>query len=180
MTKKSAVQFDLTPVTLAAAAEAGAVDMFDGLHCAMLAWHGAGTYPTNAALVAALRQGYASNPRVTATDDTLTQYASGILKWSKAGKTPKRPTMSAFMGSVPGAKSTRGRPKSKGPSKPAEPDTLPAIDSIGSYLDFMRRMAAKINTIGLTAEDVGKISEPMLHCIALLDAAKKAGDKLAK
>lgn len=62
----------------------------------------------------------------------------------------------------------------------AEPDTLPVVDSIGAYLDFSRRMAAKINTIGLHADDAAKAAEHVLALVAILTTAKTAADRLAK
>jgi hypothetical protein len=129
-------QIDLSAVTAAAAADANAMCSFEDLHMAMLEWHMIGQYPTKEDVIKALKKGYASNPRVVANADTLDQYASGIRKWSRAGKVPKAHSMRAFMASVPGAKGKGGRPpKAKAnPAGEGEKATVPNDDKAWVHL----------------------------------------------
>ena len=137
-------KFDLSAVTAAARADADAMSAFEDLHMEMLQWNMIGQYPTTSDLTKALAEGYATNPRVVATKETLTQYASGILKWAKAGKTPKAMSMRAFMGSVPGAKGKGGRPpKAKAnPEGQAEKPNLPNDDK--AWIDFLESIRAQV------------------------------------
>ncbi len=136
--------FDLSAVTAAAAADANAMSAFEDLHLSMLEWNMTAAYPTVSDLTKALAEGYAANPRVVATKDTLAQYASGILKWSKAGKVPKAHSMRAFMGSVPGAKGKGGRPpKAKtNPAGEGEKASLPNDDK--AWIDFLESIRAQV------------------------------------
>ena len=138
------IEIDLAAVTAAARADADSMSAFEDLHMAMLMWHMIGQYPTVSDLTKALAAGYAANPRVVATKDTLTQYASGILKWAKAGKVPKAHSMRAFMGSVPGAKGKGGRPpKAKAnPEGQAEKPNLPNDDK--AWIDFLESIRAHV------------------------------------
>lgn len=138
------IVIDLSAVTAAAAADADAMSAFEDLHMSMLMWNMIGQYPTSAELTKALAAGYAANPRVVASKDTLTQYASGILKWAKAGKVPKAMSMRAFMGSVPGSKGKGGRPaKAKAnPEGQAEKASLPNDDK--AWIDFLESVRAQV------------------------------------
>ena len=137
-------QIDLSAVTAAAAADANAMCSFEDLHMAMLEWHMIGQYPTKEDVIKALKKGYASNPRVVANADTLDQYASGIRKWSHAGKVPKAHSMRAFMASVPGAKGKGGRPpKAKAnPKGQAEKAALPNEDK--AWIDLLESIRAQV------------------------------------
>ena len=137
-------QIALSAVTAAAAADANAMCSFQDLHMAMLEWHMIGQYPTKEDVIKALKKGYAANPRVVANADTLDQYASGIRKWSRAGKVPKAHSMRAFMGSVPGAKGKGGRPaKAKAnPAGEGEKATLPNDDKV--WIDFLESVRAQV------------------------------------
>ena len=136
--------FDLSAVTAAAAADAGAMCSFEDLHMLMLEWHMIGEQPTKEEIVKALKKGYATNPRVVANADTLDQYASGIRKWSKAGKVPKAHSMRAFMASVPGSKGKGGRPpKAKAnPEGQAEKPNLPNNDRV--WIDFLESIRSQV------------------------------------
>ena len=138
------IEIDLSAVIAAAAADAGSMSAFEDLHMSMLMWNMTAAYPTSAELTKALAEGYASNPRVVATKETLTQYASGILKWSKAGKVPKAHSMRAFMGSVPGAKGKGGRPpKAKAnPDAAADAPALPNDDK--AWIGFLESIRAQV------------------------------------
>ena len=137
-------KFDLSAVTAAARADADSMSAFEDLHMSMLEWHMVGQYPSTTDMTKALAEGYAANPRVVATKETLTQYASGILKWAKAGKVPKAHSMRAFMGSVPGSKGKGGRPpKAKAnPEGQAEKATLPNDDK--TWIDFLESIRAQV------------------------------------
>ena len=138
------IDIDLTAVTAAAAADANAMSAFEDLHMSMLMWNMTAAYPTVSDLTKALAEGYAANPRVVATKETLTQYASGILKWAKAGKTPKAMSMRAFMGSVPGAKGKGGRPpKAKANTEgQAEKANMPNDDKV--WVEFLESIRAQV------------------------------------
>ena len=138
------IVIDLSAVTAAAAADANAMCSFEDLHMAMLEWHMIGQYPTKEDVIKALKKGYASNPRVVANADTLDQYASNILKWSRAGKVPKAHSMRAFMASVPGAKGKGGRPpKAKAnPAGEGEKPALPNEDK--AWIDLLESIRAQV------------------------------------
>jgi hypothetical protein len=160
---------DLSAVTAAAAADADAMSAFEDMHMAMLTWHMAAAYPTTSDLTKALAAGYASNPRVVATKDTLAQYASGILKWAKAGKVPKAHSMRAFMGSVPGAKGKGGRPaKAKAnPAGEGEKATLPNDDK--AWVQFIEGVRAQVpGRKDWAADDIVAMQECAAKMIALV------------
>lgn len=163
------IEIDLTAVTAAAAADADSMSAFEDLHMSMLMWHMIGQYPTVSDLTKALAAGYAANPRVVATKDTLTQYASGILKWAKAGKVPKAHSMRAFMGSVPGAKGKGGRPpKAKAnPEGQAEKPNLPNDDK--AWAQFIGEIRAKVpGRKDWNSEDIVAMQECCAKMIALI------------
>ena len=178
----SKIVFNLSAITVAAAADAAGIVATEALHVECMGWHGAGLYPNVSDVAKALRVGYAAHPMVSVSDDTLKQYASGIIKWAKAGIMPKRPGLKPFMGSVPGAKSTRGRkPKATAPAADkAQADAPNLPDNIGAYLQSLRQMLAKLNTVGMTAQDVEKVREPLTLAVAYMVAAKGEMDKAAK
>ena len=160
---------DLSTVTAAAAADAGAMSAFEDLHMSMLMWHMTAAYPTVSDLTKALAAGYAANPRVVATKETLTQYASGILKWAKAGKTPKAMSMRAFMGSVPGAKGKGGRPpKAKANTEgQAEKANMPNDDK--AWMQFIGEIRAKVpGRKDWNSEDIVAMQECAAKMIALI------------
>ena len=76
--------FDLSNVTLAYSTASAHEDAFDALTADMLCWHEAGEYPSPADLVSAIT---VAVPHLSKA--TIKTYASGILAWAKAGKTPK-------------------------------------------------------------------------------------------
>ena len=163
------IVFDLSAVTAAAAADAGAMCSFEDLHLLMLEWNMIGEYPTKAEVIKALKAGYASNPRVVANEDTLDQYASGILKWAKAGKTPKAMSMRAFMGSVPGAKGKGGRPpKAKANTEgQAEKANMPNDDK--AWMQFIGEIRAKVpGRKDWAADDIVAMQECAAKMIALI------------
>lgn len=168
------IVIDLSAVTAAAAADANAMSAFEDLHLAMLEWNMIGQYPASAELTKALAAGYASNPRVVATKDTLTQYASGILKWAKAGKVPKAHSMRAFMGSVPGAKGKGGRPpKAKAnPEGQAEKASVPNDDR--AWVQFIGEIRAKVpGRKDWAADDIVAMQECCAKMIALIKRNSK-------
>lgn len=168
-------EFNLSLVSLAAAADANAMQAFEDLHVEMLTWHAAGEFPAAADVTEALKAGYAQNPRVVATVDTLKQYASGIIKWAKAGKVPSNSTMRAFMQSVPGAKSTKGR-KAKAKAKPeaAETPKVAAEARVdmreGAMVALQGMMAAKAKLVPPAM--VGEFENAVTTALTILRAAK--------
>ena len=162
-------KFDLSAVTAAARADADSMSAFEDLHMSMLEWHMVGQYPSTTDMTKALAEGYAANPRVVATKETLTQYASGILKWAKAGKVPKAHSMRAFMGSVPGSKGKGGRPpKAKAnPEGQAEKASLPNDDR--AWAQFIGDIRAKVvGRKDWNSEDIVAMQECAAKMIALI------------
>ena len=162
-------QIDLSAVTAAAAADANAMCSFEDLHMVMLEWHMIGQYPTKEDVIKALKKGYAANPRVVANADTLDQYASNILKWSRAGKVPKAHSMRAFMASVPGAKGKGGRPpKAKAnPAGEGEKAALPNEDK--AWAQFIGDIRAKVpGRKDWSSEDIVAMQECCARMIALI------------
>ena len=169
---KTRTEFDLTAVVEAARADGESVGAMEEMHCAMLSWHAAGVYPARLAIEKALREGYART-RAYINDGTLTQYASGILKWAKAGRVPTRLTMTAFQGKVPGSESPAGRKPGRKPApKPAPEMTIPA--GAPEFLKMLRMVGPKIPAWGLQAADTEKVREAHLALIAVLDAIVRA------
>lgn len=175
------MQFDLSVVSRCALADADALSSFEDLHIEMLTWNAAGEFPTVSDVTKALAEGYAQNPRVVASADTLKQYASGIVKWAKAGVTPKDLTMRAFMKPVPGAKSTKGRKAGQGAGKSTavKPDTaqaeapaLPNDDK--AWRLFLEGMRSKVNDRkDWTASDIVAFQESCAAMIALIKRNSK-------
>src|SRR5574338_1317678 len=108
---KQTITFDLSSVVAAGTADALAQDAVSVLHSDIIVWNKAGVYPSVKEVQAALIQGYKAAPTtgIERSDDTLMQYAYGIVKWAKAGKLPRALSLRAFTGSVPGAKGKQGR-----------------------------------------------------------------------
>ena len=168
-------EFNLSLISLAAAADANAMQAFEDLHVEMLTWHAAGEFPVVTDVTEALKAGYAQNPRVVATVDTLKQYASGIIKWAKAGKVPSSSTMRAFMQSVPGAKSTKGRKASKAKAKPeAEAPKVAAESRVdvreGAMVALQGMMAAKAKLVPPAM--VSEFENAVTTALTILRAAK--------
>lgn len=161
--------FDLSVVTLAAAADAAGLQAFENLHVEMLTWHSAGVFPAAADVTAALKAGYATSPRVVASAATLAQYASGIVKWAKAGRTPSAHTMRAFMQPVPGAKSAKGR---KAKAKAADADTPKVAPESrvdvreGAIVALQGMMAARAKLVPPAA--VSEFENALTTCMMLL------------
>lgn len=166
-------EFNLSLISLAAAADANAMQAFEDLHVEMLTWHAAGEFPAAADVTEALKAGYAQNPRVVATVDTLKQYASGIIKWAKAGKVPSSSTMRAFMQSVPGAKSTKGR-KAKAKPEAAETPKVAAEARVdmreGAMVALQGMMAAKAKLVPPAM--VSEFENAVTTALTILRAAK--------
>jgi len=69
----------------------------------------------------------------------------------------------------------------RSPKKAAAQPAPTETPTIGGWLQGWQAQAAAITKLpGLSAADAEKIREPLMQCIALLTAAKKAADKLAK
>ena len=163
--------FNLTLVSQCALADANTLSAFEDLHIEMLTWHAADTFPAVADVLDALKAGYAQNPRVVASADTLKQYASGIVKWAKAGQTPKALTMRAFMQPVPGAKSTKGRKPGQGAGKSTavKPDTAQAQPAAVENTDTAWRMFIE----DMRAKVAGRKDWPADRIVAFQDCAAK-------
>ena len=167
-------EFNLSLISLAAAADANAMQAFEDLHVEMLTWHAAGEFPAAADVTEALKAGYAQNPRVVATVDTLKQYASGIIKWAKAGKVPSNSTMRAFMQSVPGAKSTKGRKAKAKPEAATEAPKVAAESRVdvreGAMVALQGMMAAKAKLVPPAM--VSEFENAVTTALTILRAAK--------
>lgn len=165
------MQFNLALVSQCALADANALSAFEDLHVEMLTWNAAGEFPTVSDVTKALAEGYAQNPRVVASADTLKQYASGIVKWAKAGVTPKDLTMRAFMKPVPGAKSTKGRKAGQGAGKSTavKPDTAQAQPTAVDNTDTAWRMFIE----DMRAKVAGRKDWPADRIVAFQDCAAK-------
>lgn len=167
-------EFNLSVISLAAAADANALQAFEDLHVEMLTWHAAGEFPAAVDVTEALKAGYAQNPRVVATVDTLKQYASGIVKWAKAGKVPSSSTMRAFMQPVPGAKSSKGRKAKAKPEAAAEAPKVAAESRVdmreGAVVALQGMMAAKAKLVPPAM--VNEFENAVTTALTILRAAK--------
>lgn len=120
----TADQFDGTNLETLAFADGLGMAAIEAISVDMIQWYEAGMFPTVDAVKAALARGYARAEEQSAIlaanggtvvkfkapgAATLAQYASGILKWSRAGKFPKgAQSPRAFTASIPGKKDPRG------------------------------------------------------------------------
>lgn len=172
-------EFNLSVISLAAAADANALAAFEDLHVEMLTWNAAGEYPAIADVIKALQEGYAQQARVVASTDTLKQYASGIIKWSKAGKVPSVYAMRAFMQPVPGSKSAKGRKPGQGKGKTTKPAEAEA-PKVAAESRVDMREGAMVALQGMMAAKV-KLASPamladfenaILAALAILRASK--------
>jgi hypothetical protein len=107
--------------------------------------------------------------------------------WEACEAMPQWPSMQWLFREFPEAFPTKGdgRGKRAAPATNSGAAADPVIDgsvpgTLRAFIDTLTGMNAKINTIGLTAADVEKAREPMLQCIAVLQAAKTAQDAKAK
>lgn len=120
----AADQFDGSNLETLAFADGLGMVAVEAIAVDMVQWKAAGLYPTVTAVAEHLSAGYARAAEQAAvmatggtsvkfkapTAETLKQYASGILKWARAGKFPKdAQSPRAFTASVPEAKDSRGR-----------------------------------------------------------------------
>ena len=107
--------FDLSCITLAFSTAADAEGAFDTLTAEMLNWHVAGEYPNNADVASAIK---AALPHLGAA--SVKVYASALLKWARAGKTPR--TIRAMVTLCPPGhvKSKAGRKAGQGKSTSPE------------------------------------------------------------
>lgn len=98
----SASQFDLSCITLSLTTADAHASAFDAMTAEMLQWHAAGVYPERQALIVAIE---AAGRKAS----TAKVYASRILAWAKAGRTPR--TIGECVNDGPKAAGKGGRPK---------------------------------------------------------------------
>lgn len=77
-------QFNLEVITLAFSTQTAHVNAFDALTAEMINWKEGESFPPPKDVQAAIKAG---SPHLSGA--TLKSYASGVLAWCKAGKTPK-------------------------------------------------------------------------------------------
>ena len=156
------VSFDLTAITSAAHCMANTEAAFSEVHALMLTWHGMGLYPTVEAVTAALLDGYAKNPNIKANEKTLTNYAHGILKWAKVGKTPKALSMRAFQGNP------NPTPKAKEEEPAKATGELTPLAKAKAWCNELQANRLKF----LGTADAAAFEEGMLVCLAILNRVK--------
>ena len=165
--------FDLSVVSLAAGVEGSAMQAFEDLHCAMLDWYGVGLFPEVSAVQAALVAGFNTCGRVGYSMATLKQYASGIIKWAKAGKVPTVAKLSAVQASPPGTKSAKGRKKGaqtapKTPEATKTPEGLTPLAQARAWINSIQ--ATRMAFLGTA--DAEALSEALLQALAVLNRVK--------
>ena len=156
-------KFDLSHVTLAFSSADAAASAFDALTAEMVQWHGAGVYPTNKEVDAAIR----ASGRAAATAKV---YASRILAWSKAGKTPKsisqmikdgpRTAPRKVADKAPKAGGTVAQDKAQEAAKEAANDTEVLMVALRGYV-------AKATKL-VKSDDSDRFSNALLEAIACL------------
>lgn len=176
--------FDLSTITAAATADAQAQDAVSMLHADIVGWHAAGVFPAVKDVQRALIEGYKAAPTtgIERSDDTLMQYAYGIVKWAKAGRLPKALSLRAFTGSVPGAKGVQGR-KARTATKTdagVKASAGPTTESIKGALTLLRDiMAKRTKQYGFTADQADELGNALETCIVMFTARAAQADKEA-
>ena len=168
------VKFDLSVITLAAAADGNVMQAFEDLHCAMLEWHGMELFPTVETVQAALMAGYAKCRRVEVSEATLKNYAFGILKWAKAGRVPEKLSMRAFQANPEGGK-VKAKAKAKGaqtePESTEAPKTPEGLTPLAQARAWINEIQAK-RLAFLGTADAEALSEALLQALAILNRVK--------
>ena len=165
-----ATAFDLSVITLAAAADGGAMQAFEDLHVTMLDWYGMGLFPTVEAVAEALKAGYLQTPRVSASAATLKNYAFGILKWAKSGRVPKTASMRAFQANPGGTKPPKKRKARTADATVASatPSELTPLAKAKAWCNELQANRLKF----LGTADAAAFEEGMLVCLAILNRVK--------
>ena len=169
----SATQFDLSVLTLALTTADAHASAFDALTSEMVQWHATGVYPERAALIAAIQA-------AGRTIGTAKVYASRVLAWARAGKTPR--SMHECIADGPKVTGKGGRPKgtAKTPvAKPAAGDDDTEGDPINPAIGtaalpqqwqvILQTMQAQVPARkDWPSEDIVAFQDSLSKCIALI------------
>jgi hypothetical protein len=185
--------FNLSVITSFVSHEGVGYRVAEAMQCEMIQWKEAGSYPAVEDVASAIKDGMLSVEGMGKDDlpskVSLKQYASGMIKWAKAGAFPNTPSLRAFMKPIPGAKSTRGRKAKGGMEAPvateategsakATEGSAKAAEPAALWRGLAPLLAAAINGHGdlglpLAADEKAKVNEAARVILAFITAKAK-------
>lgn len=162
--------FNLHVVTRAFLATDVAAARFDVLTAEMVQWYSAGVYPESKDIISAI-------VRSGRTEGTAKVYASRMLAWARAGKTPK--SMSEMVKDGPRAGSKAGRPKgatsgaqTEGAQTPGDKATA-AREAAADPVVILQGLMA-LTTKLVSASDADEFRDHIASAMAIIKRQRKA------